>query len=90
MSQFFIQVGRLRTPQTSTRPTKKKQRKSKQKARQRGAIAAEPLGEPPLFSVRHNLSFNAFLYAVGFRISVVCCQTDVINLQSYFLTLIMQ
>ena len=29
-----------------------------QSARKR-AVAAEPLGDPPLFSVRHNFSFNA-------------------------------
>ena len=39
-----------------------------QSARER-AIAAELLGDPPLFSVRHNLSFNAFLYTVGICLS---------------------
>ena len=34
-----------------------------QSARER-AFAAEPLGDPPLFSVRQAMSFNAMLYAV--------------------------
>lgn len=32
-----------------------------QSARER-AVAAEPLGDPPLYSVRHNLSCNANVY----------------------------
>lgn len=50
-------------------PATNKTTKTKLKSARERAIAAEPLGDPPLFSVRHNLSFNAFLYTVGICLS---------------------
>lgn len=50
-------------------PQTKQRKKTKLKSARKRAIAAEPLGDPPLFSVRHKLSFNAFLYAVVICIS---------------------
>ena len=41
----------------------------KLKSARKRAFAAEPLGDPPLFSVRQYLSFNAFLYTVGICLS---------------------
>ena len=45
-------------------PATNKTTKTKLKGARKRAVAAEPLGDSPVFSVRQAMSFNAMLYAV--------------------------
>ena len=55
--------GSAEPRRSSTRHRKQTEQGGTQSARER-AFAAEPVGDPPVFSVRQAMSFNAMLYAV--------------------------
>lgn len=54
---------------SSTRRKQNNGIKNETQSRAERAIAAKPLGDSPVFSVRQIMRFNAFLYAVGICIS---------------------
>ena len=45
-------------------PATNKTTKTKLKGARKRAVAAEPLGDPPVFSIWQTLSFNAILYEI--------------------------